>query len=180
MKGIVFTEFLEMVETRFGADMADRVIDASQLANGGAYTSVGTYDHAELLRMVGCLSRETGTGGGDLVKAFGEYLIERFGKIYPQFFAGVSSTFEFLPMVESHIHVEVKKLYPEADLPRLDCRREGEDVLVVEYSSQKPFADLAEGMIAGSGRHFGERLQIEREDMQSEAGHASRFVVRRL
>ena len=53
MKGIIFTEFLEMVETEYGMDMVDRLIDSSKIASQGAYTSVGTYDHRELIHLVG-------------------------------------------------------------------------------------------------------------------------------
>lgn len=35
MKGVVFTEFLEMVEARFSADLVDDVIDAANLPSGG-------------------------------------------------------------------------------------------------------------------------------------------------
>lgn len=50
MKGIVFVEFLEMVESTFSAEMADDIIDACDLSSGGAYTSVGTYPHSEIVR----------------------------------------------------------------------------------------------------------------------------------
>src|SRR5262245_35992633 len=53
MKGVVFTEFLEMVGAKFGEDMVDDVILACELPSGGAYTSVGTYDHQELFALVG-------------------------------------------------------------------------------------------------------------------------------
>ena len=52
MKGMVFTEFLEMVESTFSADMVAAIIDDSAPPSGGAYTSVGTYDHQELVGMV--------------------------------------------------------------------------------------------------------------------------------
>ncbi|MEO0814052.1 MAG: heme NO-binding domain-containing protein, partial [Myxococcota bacterium] len=45
MKGIVFTEFLEMVEDRFGFEAVDRLVTASGSDNDGVYTAVGTYDH---------------------------------------------------------------------------------------------------------------------------------------
>lgn len=180
MKGIVFAEFLEMMEARFGPAATDHVLETSSLQNGGAYTSVGTYDHQELVRMVRQLSAHTGIEAGSLVKAFGEYLVERFAAIYPRFFEGMETSFQFLPMVESHIHVEVKKLYPDAGLPQLTCTREGADRMVLEYRSQRPFADLAEGMIAGTGKHFGERLQIDREELSEEGAYATRFVLTKL
>ena len=35
MKGIVFTEFLEMVEQKFGMDMVNDLIDNNTLSSGG-------------------------------------------------------------------------------------------------------------------------------------------------
>ena len=35
MKGIVFTEFLEMVEDKFSPELADRIIEGAELPSGG-------------------------------------------------------------------------------------------------------------------------------------------------
>ncbi|MBT6440017.1 MAG: hypothetical protein HOK72_09965, partial [Flavobacteriales bacterium] len=53
MKGVVFTEFLELVEKEFGLEIVQRIIDECDLATGGVYTSVGTYSHKEMFKMVG-------------------------------------------------------------------------------------------------------------------------------
>ena len=42
MKGVVFTEFMGLVESRMGLDMLDRTIGEADLPNDGAYNSVGT------------------------------------------------------------------------------------------------------------------------------------------
>ena len=42
MKGIIFTEFLDLVEEKFGLEMVDKIIEQSNLDSGGIYTSVGT------------------------------------------------------------------------------------------------------------------------------------------
>jgi predicted homoserine dehydrogenase-like protein len=60
MKGIVFTEFLDMVETTISADAVDDVIEAAGVPSGGAYTAVGTYDHKEMVSLVGALSEVSG------------------------------------------------------------------------------------------------------------------------
>ena len=52
MKGIVFTEFLEMVEDRHGLDFCDELLEGTDLASGGVYTSVGTYAVAELVAVL--------------------------------------------------------------------------------------------------------------------------------
>ena len=40
MKGIVFTEFLEMVEEKFDLETLDKIIINSKLPSEGVYTSV--------------------------------------------------------------------------------------------------------------------------------------------
>ena len=56
MKGIVFTEFLDMVEARFTPEVADRMITAAAVPSSGAYTAVGTYDYHEIIQLVVQLS----------------------------------------------------------------------------------------------------------------------------
>ena len=40
MKGMIFTEFLEMVEAKFSADMVDDIIADSDLPHGGQWHSL--------------------------------------------------------------------------------------------------------------------------------------------
>jgi len=175
MKGIVFSEFIEMVEETFSPEVADRIIEASELASGGAYTSVGTYDHAEILELVTHLSEESGVPVSDLVKAFGTHLANRFTKLYPGFFEGVSGAFEFLETIEGHVHVEVLKLYPDAELPSFETRRGSDNEMDMVYRSRRPFADLAEGLIAGCAEHFGDDISVSRIDSLEGNMHTSTF-----
>jgi hypothetical protein len=161
MKGMVFTEFLEMVEVKFSADMVDDIIADSDLPSGGAYTAVGTYDHGELVQMVTALSVRTEIPAPALVQVFGEHLFGRFNVMYPSFFGGVSSVLDFLESIETVIHTEVRKLYPDAQLPKFDCTRSA-DGLTMLYSSPRHFGDLAEGLIKGAVAHFGGGIDIVR------------------
>jgi hypothetical protein len=179
MKGIVFSEFIEMVEDVFGPDVADRIIDESDLPSGGAYTSVGTYDHVEMLTLVTHLSEATGIPVGDLVQTFGKHLCGRFTQLYPSFFEGVESSLDFLETIENHVHVEVLKLYPEAELPHFGTQRPDPDTLVMTYRSGRPFGALAHGLILGAAEHFGERVEVELEDLSGGVGNQVRFTVRR-
>ena len=134
MKGVVFTEFLEMVEETCSADLVDDIIEDSGVESGGAYTAVATYDHAELVALVLALSKRTKTPVPDLVRTFGRHLLGRFAVLFPDFFH-VGSAFEFLQSIETHIHVEVKKLYPDAELPHFECRQIGSKQLETIYTS---------------------------------------------
>jgi Haem-NO-binding len=175
MKGMVFTEFLEMVEARFSPEMADTIIEKSGAS--GAYTSVGTYHHTELVGMVLQLSEETKAPVPTLLHAFGEHLAVRFAALYPQFFASQPELFGFLASIDGHIHVEVRKLYPDAELPKFDVVERDADGIVLHYASSRHLADLAAGLIEGSARHYNTPVQVECVDA-AEGG--SLFKVRRI
>ncbi|KQZ39948.1 heme NO-binding domain-containing protein [Duganella sp. Root1480D1] len=181
MKGIVFTEFMELVEGRMGLEMLDRIITEAKLPNDGAYTSVGTYDHAELVRLVQALSDASGVSMPQLIHMFGEHLFQRFSVSYQPLFADSHSAFDFLSHIDDVIHVEVRKLYPDAELPSLPCERPSPDRLLMHYSSPRGLGDLAEGLIAGCIKHFGENIAVTRTDLPKEGAlHRARFeLVRR-
>ena len=177
MKGIVFTEFLEMVEERFTPAVADRIIEAAPLPSRGAYTAVGTYDHHEMVQLIVQLSTVTGIAVPALLYTFGEYLFGRFALAYPRFFVDVASAFAFLERVETHIHTEVRKLYPNAELPTFTCEVAEPHCLTLTYRSARPFADLAEGLITGCITHFGEAIDIHKDDLSQGHKTCVRFVL---
>lgn len=176
MKGIVFTEFLEMVEEKFSPELCDRMIEQAGTDSQGVYTSVGTYDYKEMVAMVGALSALTNVPVPELLKAFGRHLLGRFVVTFPQFFEGMSSTFEFLPKVESLVHMEVRKLYPDAELPTFSFAKSEPGRMEMTYRSSRGFADVAEGLILGTMDHFGESLKLERTDL-NEAKTAAIFTI---
>ncbi|MFO0875782.1 MAG: heme NO-binding domain-containing protein [Gemmataceae bacterium] len=178
MKGIVFTEFLEMVEDRYSLAMVDQILEAAT-PGAGVYTAVGSYNYRELVRLVEELARATHTPPHTLVKAFGRYLFTRFTALYPHFFVGTQSAFEFLSKVDQHIHIEVLKLYPEAELPRFTWRELPPDGAEMTYHSSRPFADLAEGLIEGCIWHYGGRIQVERLDQTDHTGTTAVFRLTR-
>lgn len=170
MKGIVFTEFIEMVEERYGLEVADRMISRAKIASRGAYTAVGTYNPREMVSLLGQLCAETGVAIPDLLRTFGEYLFKSLATTYPQLLQGTRSAFGLLARIEDVIHPEVRKLYPDAELPHFETRAQSGDQLVMIYRSPRGLADLADGLIQGCARWYGEEITVVREDL-SGGGH---------
>lgn len=176
MKGIVFTEFLEMVEEKFGFLVADQIVQQSSLPSGGTYTAVGTYPHAEMVTLVVSLSKAIEVEVPVLLKTFGKHLFPRFAQGYGQFFAEVTDPFVFLESLENYIHVEVKKLYPDAELPSFESHSPAPNTLVMEYRSERGMADFAEGLLEGCFEHFNQPVSISREDLEP-GGSNTKFTL---
>lgn len=158
MKGVVFSEFLEFVEARHGADMVDDIIDASGAS--GAYTTVGTYPHAELVALATQLCQRTGQTMPEMLRRFGRHMAGVFERSFAEYFARSNCLFEFLASVDDHIHIEVRKLYPDAELPAFDVTERDARHLVLDYRSPRRMEALAVGLIEGAADRFGASVDV--------------------
>ncbi|MDE5419676.1 heme NO-binding domain-containing protein [Labilibaculum sp. DW002] len=162
MKGLIFCEFLEMVEEKFGYETVDEIIEKSNLPSKGIYTSVGTYSHEEMFSLVGQLSVNLKVPVSKLFYTYGVYVFGVFGKAYKDLIIEHSDAFQFLSRVEDTIHVQVLKLYPEAELPTIEIKSQGPHKLELIYTSQRKMADFAEGLIQGCLNYFNEDASINK------------------
>lgn len=174
MKGIIFTEFLALVEDKFGMDMVDQIIEMSDLPGGGSYTSVGTYSHQEMNKLVESLSSQSGIPADELLFIFGEYLFGKLAKAYPDFVKSTEGLLSFLESIEHHIHVQVKKLYPDAELPSFQTKRLSSNSLEMIYESERKYHDLAMGLISGAMKHFESVGNIDKDTLPN---GTTRFTI---
>lgn len=166
MRGLIFTQFLEMVENHYSPEMVDDIIEDSGIPSGGAYTAVSKYDHKELHDLGVALAQRTNQTISDILIEFGDYVFAPLYDKYKPLFKDKSGAMQFLLEIDTDIHKEMRKLYPDALLPNIHCRMEG-NVLIMEYQSDRHFADLVHGLILGVARYFGETLKIEIPSFES-------------
>lgn len=177
MKGMVFTEFMEMVEDIWSLDMVDRLLEHAGVT--GAYTAVGNYPSEELLAVMNALSNEVGQPLEEIMQSFGARLFTRFARNYPSVLLDMDNGFQFLARIEDVIHTEVRKLYPDVELPSFEVAMRA-DTLELAYFSTQPFADLVLGFLEGCMHHFGEPARIAREAPVAGSGAQARFIVQRM
>ncbi|HAZ94610.1 MAG TPA: guanylate cyclase [Porticoccaceae bacterium] len=177
MKGMLFTALLELIEAEFGSDVLDDVLDDVKPASGGIYTSVGTYDHTELVAMLVSLSKQTNVSLTNLTKTFGMYHFAEFTAAYPYLFEGLNSSFELLEKIDWFIHAEVRKLYPGATPPKFECTRLSSTSIELIYKSPRCLGDVAEGLIYGCASHYGEKILVRRERLGDMTGSTERFLL---
>lgn len=160
MKGTIFVELIKMAEDAFGENTVDNILDKAELENGGAFTSVGNYPCSELVKIVIAFSDHSGIDPDTLQRMFGHWMLSHFVENYPQFFNDKKDAFSLLESIEGEIHVEVRKLYPEAELPTFVTERNASNQMMMEYESPRPLAAFCHGMIEAALEHFKEEGSI--------------------
>ncbi|WP_179021744.1 heme NO-binding domain-containing protein [Winogradskyella forsetii] len=176
MKGIIFTEFLELVEEKFGLAMVDKIITQSELDSGGAYTAVGTYEFSEMLQLISHLSENTDIAIDDLLMVYSEHLFAALIKTHPNLVDHYKDPMDLLASIENHIHVEVKKIYPEAQLPAFELEERTDTKLVMVYKSDKALYMLGKGLMLETFKLFKVPANIEFEKL-NEHGTEVRFTI---
>lgn len=159
MKGIIFNHLTDMVEEVFGLETWDMIL---QEANSeGIFVATETYSDKDLLALVAAAHKLSGIPVNDLVRKFGEYMFPKFEQSNPQFFSPDMSLKSFLLSVDRIIHVEVRKLHPDAMLPEFEYKDEEDNELTMYYNSPRKLCYLAEGLIAGAASHFNTEYTLD-------------------
>ncbi|MBQ0733844.1 heme NO-binding domain-containing protein [Aquimarina celericrescens] len=168
MKGIVFTEFLELVEEKFGLAMVDKIIQQSSLASGGIYTAIGTYDFSEMLSLLTHLSNNTGISIDDLLLAYGEHFFGILANSYPGLINTYEDPIELLSSIENHIHIEVQKIYPKAELPTFEVLEKTSSKLVMVYKSSRAMYSFGLGLMNKTFEHYDSSATILMEKIKKD------------
>ena len=176
MKGLIFTEFLDLVEQKFGLEMVDRIIEASDLKSEGIYTSVGTYEFSELLQLLNHLSITTQTPTDDLLLVYAEHLFAVLVNAHPDLVRNYNHPMDLIASIENHIHVEVQKIYPDAQLPTFELVERTNDRMELIYKSDKGLYVLGKGLMIETFKLFKVPVDISYEKLNAE-GTKVRFVI---
>lgn len=171
MKGLVFNALNDLVETKFGLTCWDAMIQSVQPANEGAYSGVQTYPDEQLFALVSALSVQTQTPAQVLIRVFGKYLFTVLIQRYPHFRQSDHSLKSFLLSVDEAIHVEVKKLFPNAVTPRFEYEDPSPEQLVMLYTSPRKLCTLAEGLLDGASDHFHSLITVHHSQCMHQ-GHS--------
>ena len=175
MLGIVFTSLIDMLEEKVSPEFADDVIVKAELENDGAYTAVGYYPFDEMQRLLGVLVEKTGKSANELLYDFGFYLFGKLGAVHGEVLANANSMLDMLEHLDGDIHVQVKKLYPDADLPRFTVLSRTDNTMRLQYYSERELFALAEGLMDAAAQFYG--CKIKRETHQLDKPHTYEFGI---
>ena len=175
MKGIILTTLQEFVEENFGMEYWDSLINNLELKSQGIYTAAETYDDAEVFSIVGTVCVEKNIPVDDALELFGKFLMGKLSQKYAVFFNDINLK-NFLLSIDGVIHVEVKKLYPEAILPKFRYETLSNGNLEMYYNSDRKLKHVAKGLILGAAAVFQSDITLDMEDEQDETKFTVSFA----
>ena len=176
MKGIVFTEFLDLVEEKFGLEMVDAIISQSKLESKGVYTSIGTYSFSELLQLLQNLQTKTGISIDNLLLIYGEHFFSVIETNYKDLLSSYNDPIEMLASINNHIHVEVRKIYNDAELPTFIIKEKTKQTLILIYKSSRSMHHFGLGLMNKTFEHFNSKATVVLEKIKKD-GTEVKFII---
>ena len=161
MKGIIFKAFESFVTENWGDQFYEDLLDASELQSDGAFVGPGTYPDEDLFALVGTAIARLNISLDDALKAFGRYAFDKLAGTAPQFVDGIDDAKAFLATVDSVIHVEVRKLYPQANTPSVILQDTGPNQATLIYESDRQICPLMVGLVEGMADYFSTKIEHE-------------------
>ena len=147
MKGFIFTNFLDFVEKNKGLEMVDSMISDCDLPSEGIYSAFLSYEYNELVTLLTYVSKKTNIKQEVLLEEFGKfvfpYLIVKHSYIIKEY----SNPLDLIAGIENHIHIEVKKLYEDVELPTFSVVEKTENSLILIYTSSRGLTYFAIGLM---------------------------------
>lgn len=177
MKGVVFNLLEAFVVENWGEEAYESILDLCPLETKEPFVGPGTYPDSDLLCIATAAARRVGVPLPDALRAFGTFAFPHLADRFPSYAEEKESATAFLLGVHEVIHVEVRKLMPEAVTPSFEYRSDGGG-LVVRYRSERKLCHFMEGLLVGLGERYGTPVQQEQRCCMHDGAPHCDFVLR--
>ena len=178
MKGIIFDVFEKFVQANWGADFFEEVLEATELETQEPFVGPGTYPDADLFALVSTAIERLGVSLDDALQLFGHFAFAHLAQTLPGGVSAYEHPADLLAAVDSIIHVEVRKLYPDAQTPKVEVSDRDGDSLVLSYESRRQLCPLLLGLLEGAAEHFGFAVEHEPLHCMRDGASECAFQVR--
>jgi hypothetical protein len=154
MKAFIVTSMVDMLDRQHGAGEVDAILAKAGLESLRGADPNDNLPVQHMVRLSMVAAETLNTEVDDLVEQFGWYI---FGVLVIEFPDQVSQPdfHAFLQAVNTKIHPEMRRRFPNAEVPTVTVAEVQGDSILVRYASKRPFTRLACGIISAASAHFG-------------------------
>jgi predicted hydrocarbon binding protein len=158
MLGVFESSLEDYIREFFGETVWASVSDQTRLEDVQSTLSEKQRD-SESFAILYLLAEHLQQPVSQTVRTFGKYLLPRLMQFMPEAREADMNFRDFIISVDRVIHKEVERLYPNANVPKMDFIQQANQ-LTLFYRSERRLCYLAEGLIEGAAAFFGEQIEL--------------------
>ena len=172
--GIMFSQLKRFVDETLAPVAWDDLFHEARL-QPTTYLITESYPDSDLVALVEAGARLAERPQADLLRELGAFVAPRLIQMYQSLIDPEWDAMDLIEHTQKNIHRVISFRDPQATPPYIECTRAGPDSVTIEYSSPRRLCHLAEGIVMGIGRHYGDRLSLRHVQCMHE--NASKCVI---
>lgn len=160
MKGMIFNIFEDFICENWSVELYEEIFSRCPLKTKEPFVGPKTYPDVDFIAILKktCEILEVDVEEG--LRAFGKFAFIKLQQKYPYLINDEAGARNFLLTLDSVIHAEIKKIYPEAELPGFSYQDLSESQLIMIYKSKKQLCSLVEGLLEGVADYFDTEIKV--------------------
>ena len=175
MKGLIFTDFIKLVEKRFSRQEADAWLESCELPGGRTYAAAGEYPYREFMELVMHLSARTGETLAIILHDFGRHLAAQALR------REAPDSGDALAELARLVGNDFRNLLTPNQVTSRDAILDiemGESRVEITCHAPRPIADILAGMIERVAEESSDLIHIARRPLSESADHFAVQVER--
>ena len=179
MKGEIFNLLEVFIVENWGQETFEEIFEEvhAKLATKEPFVGPGTYPDSDLFAIAGSAAAKLNISLPEALRAFGKFCFPKLALKVPQFVSPFHHPKDFLLTLHNVIHVEVKKLYKDAEPPNFFYRDPAPSQLVMIYDSRRKLYDFVEGLLDGVSDYFKVPIQVRRTPVMQDGKEMCEFLL---
>ncbi len=177
MKGIIFNLLEQFVTENLGEEKYEEILEGCPLKTREPFVGPGSYPDEDLMLIVEKIIETMGITLPEALRAFGRFCIPKMAERFPDFMTPYDHPKPFLKAVHSIIHVEVQKLYPDAETPSFVYDEQAPEHLIIRYSSRRRMCQFMEGLIDGVAAYYSSPILHKQKHCMLAGGEICEFEL---
>jgi len=176
MKGLFFTELVELVETDYGFAVLDQVIRTAVPPTDGVYTSMCSYNAEEFFGLVEALAVDMKQPSSTFLRSFGRHffrcLLDRNEKLLDNYSSAIKALQDVNELVRATRIFSFEHRPPKAEFAEV-----GPAAWQLTIRTKLPVQDIILGALEACIARYGEPLEVSRTDVQTDNTITTRFDI---
>ena len=160
MKGVILKCIAELVESKFGRDKWEAILEQTGLPKDTTFLIGDTVDDGKTMKAVESLCNVLDLNLQQVGDAFGEYWMCEFApRLYKGHYKGINSAKEFILKMDD-VHTQTTKTIADAKPPEFTYKWKDDNTLIMGYKSHRGLIDIMVGLIRGVGKYYKDDLEV--------------------
>jgi predicted hydrocarbon binding protein len=177
MKGIIFNLLEQFITERFGDEMYEKILSECNLKTEEPFVGPGSYPEEDLMALVDKVVEKMGVPLPEALRAFGRFCLPKLAERFPEFLTPHKHPKAFLKTIDSVVHLEVKKLYSDAEPPSFAYDDPSPERLIIRYRSKRRLCQFMEGLIEGVADYYRSPIKYKQTSCMLEGSEVCVFEL---